>query len=71
MNWKQKTYRWVYRVLRQNNEKPRNNNENSYPNPGVNIIQKEQKYYTINDGDFKIKIPMKILKMKLFLVLII
>ncbi len=49
---------------------PRNDNENSYPIPGVNILQKGTKNIVQSnfDGDFKIKIPIEDFKDKVVLV---
>ncbi|OCB71804.1 carboxypeptidase-like regulatory domain-containing protein [Flavobacterium crassostreae] len=51
-------------------DKPRNDNENSYPIPGVNIVQKGTKNIVQSnfDGDFKIKIPIEDFKDKVVLV---
>ncbi len=51
-------------------EKPRNNDENTYPIPRVNIIQKGTKNIVQSnfDGDFKIKIPIEDFEDKVVLV---
>ena len=51
-------------------DKPRTDNENSYPIPGVNIVQKGTKNIVQSnfDGDFKIKIPIEDFKDKVVLV---
>jgi hypothetical protein len=49
---------------------PRNDNENSYPIPGVNIVQKGTKNIVQSnlDGDFKIKVPIEDFKDKVVLI---
>ncbi|MGQ7947141.1 carboxypeptidase-like regulatory domain-containing protein [Flavobacterium sp. WC2509] len=51
-------------------EKPRNNNDKSYPIPGVNIIQKDTKNVVQSniDGNFIIKIPIEDFKDKVVLI---
>jgi hypothetical protein len=51
-------------------DKPRNDDKNNYPIPGVNIIQKGTRNIAESnlDGDFKIKIPIEDFKDKVVLV---